>query len=38
MASHYICEQYIAGQNSVKILEELKTNYSHSIFSQPRPS
>ena len=30
-----ICERYIGGQNSFKILAELETNYSHSICSQP---
>ena len=32
-----ICERYVAGQNSVKLLAELKTKYSHSICSPPRP-
>ena len=32
------CERYIAGQNSVKLLAELKIYYSHSYCSQPRPS
>ena len=36
-SSFLICERYVAGQNSVKLLAELKTNYSHSICSPPRP-
>ena len=30
-----ICERNIAGQNSVMLWAEIKTNYSHSICSQP---